>query len=97
MRFNLKATALAAAIAVAALKDASVTGFKSEFFSNAPLGKIYSSAVSTLKPAILGPKSASINTSFTDALATVAQGKKSADDAWDAAIAEIKKNAGPSK
>jgi cellobiose transport system substrate-binding protein len=83
--------------AVAALKDKAVTGYKSEFFSNAPLGKIYSSAVSTLKPAILGPKSASIGTSFQDALATVAQGKKTGDEAWDAAIAEITKNAGPSK
>ena len=83
--------------AVAALKDKAVTGFTSPYFSNAPLGKIYSSAVATLKPAILGPKSASIGTSFQNALATVAQGKATGDEAWTAAIAEITKNAGPSK
>jgi cellobiose transport system substrate-binding protein len=83
--------------AVAALKDTAVTSYKDAYFQNAPVGKIYSSSVATLKPAIYGTKSATIQTSFRDALATVAQGKKTGDDAWDAAIAEIKKNVGASK
>ena len=78
--------------AVAALKDAAVTGYKDAYFSNAPVGQIYSSAVSSLKPAILGPKSASIGTSFQNATTAVAQKKKTADQAWADALIEIAKN-----
>ena len=78
--------------AVAALKDTAVTSYKDAYFQNAPVGKIYSSSVATLKPAIYGTKSATIQTSFRDALATVAQGKKTADEAWADALAEIAKN-----
>ena len=78
--------------AVAALNDEAVTSYKDPFYMNAPVGQIYSSAVATLKPAILGPKSASISTSFQNATTTVAQGKKTADEAWADALAEIAKN-----
>ena len=78
--------------AVAALNDEAVTSYKDPFYMNAPVGQIYSSAVATLKPAILGPKSASIGTSFQNATTTVAQGKKTADEAWADALAEIAKN-----
>ncbi len=78
--------------AVAALNDEAVTSYKDEYFQSAPVGLIYSSAVSSLKPAILGPKSASIQTSFNNATTAVAQGTKSADEAWADALAEIAKN-----
>jgi cellobiose transport system substrate-binding protein len=78
--------------AVAALQDESVTSYTDKFFQNAPVGQIYSSAVSSLKPAILGPKSASIGTSFQNATTSVAQKKKSADQAWTDALIEIAKN-----
>jgi cellobiose transport system substrate-binding protein len=78
--------------AVAALNDEAVTTYTDKFFQNAPVGQIYSSAVSSLKPAILGPKSASIGTSFQNATTVVAQKKKSADDAWADALIEIAKN-----
>ena len=78
--------------ALAALKDSAVTGYKDAYYQNAPVGAIYSSSVSTLKPAILGPKTASITTSFENATAVVAQGKKTADQAWADALAEIAKN-----
>jgi cellobiose transport system substrate-binding protein len=83
--------------AVAALNDPAVTGYKDAFFQDAPVGKIYGSSAASLKPAILGPKSASIGTSFQNAAATVAQGKASGAAAWSNAIAEIQKNVGPSK
>jgi cellobiose transport system substrate-binding protein len=78
--------------AVAALEDEAVSGYQDEYFQNAPVGQIYSSAVSSLKPSILGPKSASIGTSFNNATTTVAQGTKTADRAWADALAEIAKN-----
>ena len=83
--------------AVPALKDPAVTSYKDAFFQNAPVGQIYGSSAFSLKPAILGPKSASIGTSFQNAAATVAQGKASGAVAWSNAIAEIQKNVGPSK
>lgn len=78
------------------LSDPAVTGFKDPFFQNAPVGKIYASSMLSLKPVIVGPKQSSIDASFTNALATIAQGKKSAAEAWSSAIAEIEKNVGKS-
>lgn len=78
--------------AIAALNDPAVTGYKDAYYQNAPVGSIYSSSVSSLKPAILGPKSASITTSFENASTAVAQGTKTADQAWKDALAEIAKN-----
>ena len=78
--------------AVAALNDPAVVSYTDSYFQGAPIGKIYSSAVSTLKPAILGPKSASITTSFENATTAVAQGQKTAAQAWTDALAEIAKN-----
>jgi cellobiose transport system substrate-binding protein len=78
--------------AVAALNDEAVTSYKDAYYQNAPVGQIYSSAVSSLKPAILGPKSASIQTSFNNATTAVAQGTKTAAEAWADALAEIAKN-----
>jgi cellobiose transport system substrate-binding protein len=78
--------------AVAALNDEAVTSYQDAYYQNAPVGQIYSSAVSSLKPAILGPKSASIGTSFQNATTSVAQKKKTADQAWQDALSEIAKN-----
>lgn len=83
--------------AVASLKDKSVINYKDPYFSNAPVGKIYAASYSNILTGYTGPKQSSVGTSFRDALFTVAQGKNSKDEAWDAAIAEIRKNVGPSK
>jgi len=83
--------------AVAALNDKSVQNYKDPYFSNAPVGKIYADSYKNILPSYSGPKGASIGTSFRDALFTVVQGLKSKDEAWDAAIAEIRKNVGTSK
>lgn len=80
----------------ALLKDPAVAGFKDAYFNNAPVGKIYAASMLKLQPPVIGPKQNSIQNSFTNALATVAQGKASSVEAWDAAIADIVKNVGPS-
>jgi cellobiose transport system substrate-binding protein len=83
--------------AVAAVNDASVKNYKDPYFSNAPVGKIYAESYKNILPGYSGPKGASIGTSLRDALFTVVQGKNTKEEAWDAAIAEIRKNVGPSK
>jgi cellobiose transport system substrate-binding protein len=83
--------------AVAAVNDASVKNYKDPYFSNAPVGKIYADSYKNILPGYSGPKGASIGTSLRDALFTVVQGKNTKEEAWDAAIAEIRKNVGPSK
>jgi cellobiose transport system substrate-binding protein len=83
--------------AVAAASDKTVLAKKDPYFSNAEVAKIYVKSYSKLVAAYTGPKQSSVGTSFRDALFTVVDGKKTKDEAWDAAIAEIRKNVGPSK
>lgn len=83
--------------AVSALNDKAVTGYKDLYYQNAPVGKIYSSSVATLKPAIYGVKTGVIQPIFRDALVTVVQKKKTGAKAWTDALALVKKNAGASK
>ncbi|MCT9930815.1 extracellular solute-binding protein [Planotetraspora sp. A-T 1434] len=71
-------------------KDPVITDFKSPFFNNAPVGKIFSDSVATMKPQYLGPKAGDINTAIINGLTRVEQGKQSPDQAWQQAVSEIK-------
>lgn len=83
--------------AVKAASDKTVLAKKDPYFSNAQVAKIYVNSYSKLVSANTGPKQSSIGTSFRDALFTVVDGKKTKEEAWDDAIAEIRKNVGRSK
>ena len=69
--------------------DPALLNFKSKFFNNAPIGKIYASGVSKLKPIFEGKKQRAIDSAFGNALARVAAGKQKAKAAWKKALAEI--------
>ncbi len=69
--------------------DPELLNYKSEFFNNAPIGKIYAAGVSKLKPIFEGKKQRAIDSAFGNALARVAAGKQKAPAAWKKALAEI--------
>ncbi|MBB5872554.1 cellobiose transport system substrate-binding protein [Allocatelliglobosispora scoriae] len=71
--------------------DPVITDFVNPFFSNAPVGKIFSESVATMKAQYLGPKAGDINTAIINALTRVEQGKQAPDAAWTQALAEVKK------
>lgn len=60
------------------------------FFSNAPIGKIYTRSVTGLKPFYIGVDDAAIGNEFLNALSSVEQGKLAPDKAWDTALKNVK-------
>jgi len=71
-------------------QDPKLTSAKDEFFSGAPIGKIYTDSLLGLKPFLIGPDSTTIGTEFTNAITNVEQGKGDPAKAWDAAVTNIK-------
>lgn len=60
------------------------------FFSGAPVGKIFTQSVTTLKPFYLGLEDATIGTELLNLLTSVEQGKVAPDKAWDTAMTNVK-------
>ena len=60
------------------------------FFSNAPIGKIYTDSVLNIKPFYIGPDDATIGSELLNALISVEQGKVAPAKAWDTALANVK-------
>jgi cellobiose transport system substrate-binding protein len=71
-------------------KDPKLTARKDPFFSDAPVGKIYTDSLLGLKPFPIGPDSTPIGQEFINAITNVEQGKGDPTKAWDAALANIK-------
>ena len=64
------------------------------FFSNAPVGAIYTKGALALKPIFEGRKQRQIDNIFGQALSRIALKKQTAAAAWQQALAEIKKTVG---
>ncbi|MBP2708447.1 extracellular solute-binding protein [Microbispora sp. RL4-1S] len=71
-------------------QDPKLTSVKEPFFSDAPIGKIYTDSLLHLKPFLIGPDSAPIGQEFLNAITNVEQGKGDPAGAWNAALAAIK-------
>jgi cellobiose transport system substrate-binding protein len=71
-------------------QDPKLLDRKDPFFTDAPVGKIYTDSLLGLKPFLIGPDSAAIGQEFLDAITNVEQGKGDPAKAWDAALANIK-------
>ncbi len=71
-------------------KDPVITDFKSAFFNNAPLGKIFSDSVTKLVPQYLGAKSGDINTAIINGLTRVSEGKQTPDESWQQVLKDVK-------
>ncbi|TYB57453.1 extracellular solute-binding protein [Nonomuraea sp. PA05] len=71
-------------------QDPKLLGMKDPFFSDAPIGKIYTDSLLGLKPFLIGPESAAIGQELLNAITNVEQGKGDPATAWDTALANIK-------
>lgn len=79
---------------VSAYEAESLLSFESEFFNNAPVGQIYAEGVKTLVPLYEGPKERVIDSEFGSALGRIANGDQTPEEAWETAIANIKRDVG---
>lgn len=70
--------------------DPQLLGKTDPFFSNAPIGKIYTQSVLGIKPFYFGPQDGPIGTEFLNTLTSVEQGKVSPAKAWDTALTNVK-------
>jgi cellobiose transport system substrate-binding protein len=70
-----------------------VADFTSEFFSNAPAGKIFPASLEDAPVQVMGPQSGVIGNTFAGALNSVEQGTDP-DEAWDSAMTDIEAAAG---
>jgi cellobiose transport system substrate-binding protein len=73
--------------------DPAVQGLKDAYFNNAPIGQIFAQGAQALKPLYLGPKHQPVREKVDDDLRAVEQGKLSADEGWQRAVADAKKEA----
>jgi cellobiose transport system substrate-binding protein len=73
--------------------DPEVADFTSEFFSNAPAGKIYPASLENAPVQVNGPQSGVIGNTFAGALNSVEQGTDP-NEAWDSAMTDIEAAAG---
>ena len=68
-----------------------IVDFKSEFFSNAPVGQIFTKTAEDIPSAIYyAPKNAAVSTAVQGVLNDVQAGNVKPEDAWDAAVAAAK-------
>ncbi|NMM17201.1 MAG: extracellular solute-binding protein [Cellulomonas sp.] len=70
--------------------DPALTDYKSKFFSDAPVGIIYSESAKKLKPVYEGPKERQMMREFGNALGRIDTGDETAAQAWDSALAAVK-------
>ncbi|MFP8883013.1 ABC transporter substrate-binding protein [Streptomyces mangrovi] len=74
-----------------ALKSPAVTGAKSEYFNNAPIGEVFGAAAQDIPDEqVLGPKDGTIKDTFSQGLQLVEQGKSPAE-AWKTTDERIRK------
>ena len=73
--------------------DPAIVDFKNPFFSDAPVGKIFSDTAKNLTPQYLGKKSGQVRVAVENVLRKVEQGKTSGDAAWQEAVKEAQKAA----
>ncbi|MEV4524073.1 ABC transporter substrate-binding protein [Micromonospora tulbaghiae] len=70
--------------------DPQLVGKTDPFFSNAPIGKIYTQSVLGIKPFYFGPQDGPIGTEFLNTLTSVEQGKVAPVNAWNTALTNVK-------
>ncbi len=68
-----------------------IQNFTSEYFNNAPVGKIYAEAAQQVKPIFEGPESIQIETIIGDAITRVKDGQDKPDASWDKAMEQLER------
>jgi cellobiose transport system substrate-binding protein len=77
-----------------AAQNPAVAQATSQYFNNAPIGKIFSDSANKLKMTPIGPYDTQIQQAFTDALGTIVTNKVAPDAAWKAAVNAANQAAG---
>lgn len=73
-----------------ALKDPAVTGLKSDYFSNAPIGQIFASGALSLKPVYLGSKNQPVRDVVEAALRAIEADQRTPKQAWQGVLRDGK-------
>jgi cellobiose transport system substrate-binding protein len=73
----------------ALLKSKGVQNFKNPFFSNAPVGKIFSNSALKLKAQMTGPHQGDIQTAVSNAIQRVEQKKQSPSKSWKQFLKDV--------
>jgi cellobiose transport system substrate-binding protein len=60
------------------------------FFSDAPIGQIYTESVVNIEPFYIGPDDATIGSELLNTLTSVEQGQVAPDEAWDTALTNVR-------
>ncbi|MGI5242155.1 ABC transporter substrate-binding protein [Dactylosporangium sp. CA-139066] len=68
-----------------------IAGFKSDFFNNAPVGQLFTTAAKQLKPQYQGPRAGDIQTTIRDALVRIEQGKQTPDESWKQMVGDVER------
>jgi cellobiose transport system substrate-binding protein len=71
-------------------KTDDIVNFKDDFFSNAPVGKIFAESAENIKYQPLGAHAGEFGNAIGNALVSVEQGKAAPDAAWQKALADIR-------
>lgn len=66
-----------------------IADFTSDFFNGAPVGKIYTESVETLKPIYEGPQQRVIDSAFVSTMDQVEAGEIPAEGAWEVALKNV--------
>ncbi|MGC4941962.1 extracellular solute-binding protein [Kribbella sp. DT2] len=77
-----------------AIDDPAVASAVNEYFSNAPVGKIFGQSAKSLKPVYLGPDNQVVGDGIGDALTAIEQGKLGPDQAWTKAMNDAERAVG---
>ncbi|GIG90607.1 ABC transporter substrate-binding protein [Plantactinospora endophytica] len=70
--------------------DPQLVGRTDPFFSDAPIGRIYTQSVVNIKPFYIGPDDATIGSELLNTLTSVEQGKVDPANAWDTALTNVR-------
>ncbi|MEN0642204.1 extracellular solute-binding protein [Alkalicoccobacillus gibsonii] len=71
-----------------------LVNFTSEYFNDAPVGKIYSEAAERVTPILEGPESIQIEKILGDAVTRVQDGQDTPESSWDAAMKSLEREIG---
>jgi len=68
---------------------AEISGYRNDFFNNAPVGSLFTTAARELNPQYQGPRAGDIQTEIGNAVQRVEQGKQGPDESWNQFVADV--------
>lgn len=66
-----------------------IADFTSEFFNNAPVGRLFTTAAKKLTPQYQGPRAGDVQTTIRDALVRIEQGKQTPEESWNQMVSDV--------